>query len=180
LRSFLQSVTACCDSEIVAAYERSSLPVLQKLILHDIAKPPYGAGADLMEATKKIRIVVADDSTIYRNNVCLMLGLQNDMEVVAEAENGWAAIELVKEHKPDILLIDIRMPFIDGIDATRKISYKFPDVKVIGMSAHDDCGYNEKLRQSGAWGYLDKACVLKDLLSAIRKAYSADHRLPTA
>jgi DNA-binding NarL/FixJ family response regulator len=133
-----------------------------------------------MEVAKKIRIVVADDSTIYRNNVCLMIGLQKDMEVVAEAENGWSAIEQVQAQKPDILLIDIRMPFIDGLDATREIASRFPHVKTIGMSAHDDCGYSEKLRQSGAWGYLDKACVLKDLLSAIRKAYSADHRLPLA
>jgi DNA-binding NarL/FixJ family response regulator len=71
------------------------------------------------------------------------------------------------------------MPFIDGIDATRKISCKFPDVKVIGMSAHVDCGYGEKLRQNGAWGYLDKACVLGDLLSTIRKAYSDSHRSPS-
>ena len=64
-----------------------------------------------MEATQRIRIAVADDSTIYRNNVRLMLRLQNDMAVVAEAENGWSAIEQVKAHRPDILLIDIRMPF---------------------------------------------------------------------
>ncbi len=130
-----------------------------------------------MEAAQRIRIVVADDSTMYRNNVCLMLRLQNDMAVVAEAKNGWEAIEQVKAHKPDILLIDIRMPLIDGIDATREISKKFPDVKVIGMSAHDDCGYGEKMQQEGAWGYLDKACVLGDLLTAIRKAHSDSRRL---
>ena len=131
-----------------------------------------------MEVAKKIRLVVADDSTIYRKNVCLMIGLQNDMEVVAEAENGWAAIEQVKAHKPDILLIDIRMPFIDGIDATRKISYKFPDVKVIGMSAHDDCGYGEKMQTETVPGVIStKACVLGDLLSTIRKAYSDSRRI---
>ncbi|MBI5581695.1 MAG: response regulator transcription factor [Deltaproteobacteria bacterium] len=129
-----------------------------------------------MEAAQKIRIVVADDSTIYRNNVCLMLRLQKDMEVVAEAENGWSAIEQVQAHQPDILLIDIRMPFIDGIEATRAIASRFPDVKVIGMSAHADCDYGDKLRQTGAWGYLDKACVLGDLLSTIRKAYFDSHR----
>jgi two-component system response regulator DegU len=125
-----------------------------------------------MGAAQKIRIVVADDSTIYRKNVCMMIGLQKDMEVVAEAENGWSAIEPVKAHKPDILLIDIRMPFIDGLEATREIASKFPDVRVIGMSAHDDCDYGEKLKQGGAPGYLDKACVIGDLLSNIRKAYS--------
>ena len=56
-----------------------------------------------METTQKIRIVVADDSTMYRNNVCMMLRLQNDMAVVAEAEDGWSAIEQVKAHRPDIL-----------------------------------------------------------------------------
>jgi two-component system response regulator DegU len=136
-----------------------------------------GAKGDRMDAAKKIRIVVADDSTIYRKNVCFMIGLQKDMEIVAEAENGWSAIEQVKAHKPDILLIDIRMPFIDGIDATREISNKFPEVKVIGMSAHDDCGYREKMQQDGAWGYLDKACVLGDLLTTIRRAHSDPRRL---
>ena len=92
-----------------------------------------------MEATQRIRIAVADDSTIYRNNVRLMLRLQNDMAVVAEAENGWSAIEQVKAHRPDILLIDIRMPF--G-----------------GMSAYEECDYDKKMRKSGAWGYLDNAC----------------------
>jgi DNA-binding NarL/FixJ family response regulator len=125
-----------------------------------------------METKQRIRIVVADDSMIYRNNVCMMLRLQNDMEVVAEAENGWSAIEQVKAHKPDILLIDIRMPFIDGIDATKKIAAKFPDLKIIGMSAYEECDYGKRMSQSGAWGYLDKACVLGDLLSTIRKAYS--------
>jgi DNA-binding NarL/FixJ family response regulator len=129
-----------------------------------------------MEATQRIRIVVADDSTMYRNNVCLMLRLQNDMAVVAEAENGWSAIEEVKAHKPDILLIDIRMPFIDGIDATKKIASMFPDLKIIGMSAYEECDYGKKMSQSGAWGYLDKACVLGDLLSTIRNAYSDSGR----
>ena len=62
------------------------------------------------------------------------------MEVGAEAENGWSAIEQVQAHKPDILLIYIRMPFIDGLDPTREIASRFPHVKTIGMTAHDDCG----------------------------------------
>jgi DNA-binding NarL/FixJ family response regulator len=130
-----------------------------------------------MEATQRIRIVVADDSTMYRNNVCLMLRLQNDMAVVAEAENGWSAIEQVKAHRPDILLIDIRMPFMDGIDATKKIASMFPDLKIIGMSAYEECDYDKKMRKSGAWGYLDNACFLGDLLSTIRRAHSRG--LPT-
>lgn len=72
-----------------------------------------------MATAEKIRLVVADDSAIYRNNVRLIIGLQKDMEVGAEAENGWAAIEQAQAYKPGILLIDIRMPLIDGIDATR-------------------------------------------------------------
>jgi len=126
-----------------------------------------------MESNIKIRIVVADDSTIYRNNVCMMLRLQKDMEVVAEAENGWMAIQQVQTYKPDVLLIDIRMPRIDGLAATRDIAARFPDLKIIGMSAHEDCGYGEKIKQSGGWGYIDKAGVLRELLSAIREAYSA-------
>jgi len=126
-----------------------------------------------MEPNIKIRIVVADDSTIYRSNVCMMLRLQKDMEVVAEAENGWMAIQQVQTHKPDILLIDIQMPRINGIDATRDIAARFPDLKIIGMSAHENCGYGEKIKQSGGWGYIDKAGVLRELLATIREAYSA-------
>jgi YesN/AraC family two-component response regulator len=101
-----------------------------------------------------------------------MIRLQKDMEVVAEAENGWSAIDLVQAHRPDILLVDIRMPFIDGIDAARIIASRFPDVKTIGMSAYDDCDYGKRIMQSGAWGYIDKASVLADLLSTIRRANS--------
>ena len=126
-----------------------------------------------MEAVRKIRIVVADDSEIYRNNVCMMLRLQDDMDVVAEAENGYMAIQVVQTYKPDILLIDIKMPRIDGIEATRAISARFPSLKIIGMSAYEDCGFGEQIKQSGAWGYIDKCGVLRELLSTIREAFSA-------
>ena len=123
-----------------------------------------------MPANRKIRIVVADDNTIYRRNVCMMIGLQPDMEVVAEAENGWSAIEEVKVHRPDLLLIDIRMPFVDGIKATQEVRSRYPQVRVIGMSAFAESDYGDQVRRSGAWGYLDKNCVLKDLLATIRTA----------
>lgn len=126
-----------------------------------------------MVPARKIRIVVADDNTIYRRNVCMMIGLQADMEVVAEAENGWSAIEEVKLHRPDLLLIDIRMPFVDGIQATQEIRASCPQVRVIGMSAFAEADYGDLVRQSGAWGYLDKSCVLKELLVTIRNAAGA-------
>ena len=126
-----------------------------------------------MVPARKIRIVVADDNTMYRRNVCMMIGLQADMEVVAEAENGWSAIEEVKLHRPDLLLIDIRMPFVDGIQATQEIRARCPQVRVIGMSAFAESDYGDQVRQSGAWGYLDKSCVLRELLATIRNAAGA-------
>jgi DNA-binding NarL/FixJ family response regulator len=121
-------------------------------------------------AVRKIRIVVADDNTMYRRNVCMMIGFQPDMEVVAEAENGWSAIEQVRLHLPDLVLIDIRMPCIDGIQATREIRARFPHVRVVAMSAFEDCDYGDQVRRIGAAAYLDKNSVLKELLATIRQA----------
>jgi YesN/AraC family two-component response regulator len=118
---------------------------------------------------RRLRIVVADDSTIYRRNVCMMIGLQPDMEVVAEAENGWDAIEQVQVHRPDVVLIDIRMPLVDGIGAIREIRARFPRMRVIAMSAFGEEDYSRLARQSGADRYLDKSCVLQDLLRTLRE-----------
>ena len=87
--------------------------------------------------TTPVRIIVVDDSPLYRRTICNMLEKQPNMQVVAEAENGHAAIQAVDKHRPNVVLMDVTMPVLDGFDATCMIKSMFPDVRVIILSMHD-------------------------------------------
>lgn len=119
-------------------------------------------------AAKKIRIVIADDHTIVRSGVISLLSLNPDFEVVGEAENGREAIELVRAQQPDVVLMDIGMPVLNGLEATRRIKKEFPHVKVLVLSGYDNDEYILQMIQSGANGYILKNSFLDDLYSAIR------------
>lgn len=119
-------------------------------------------------AAKKIRIVIADDHTIVRSGVISLLSLNPDFEVVGEAENGREAIELVRSQQPDVVLMDIGMPVLNGLEATRRIKKEFPHVKVLVLSGYDNDEYILQMIQSGANGYILKNSFLDDLYSAIR------------
>ena len=88
-------------------------------------------------ASTPLRIVVVDDSPLYRGTICNMLEKQPNLQVVAEAEDGLYAVQAVEKHKPDVVLMDVSMPVLNGIDATWIIKSKFPDVRVIVLSMHD-------------------------------------------
>lgn len=118
--------------------------------------------------SKKIRILVADDHTIVRSGVISLLSLNPDFEVVGEAENGREAIELVRTKNPDVVLMDIGMPVLNGLEATRRIKKEFPQVKVLVLSGYDNDEYILQMIQSGANGYILKNSFLDDLYSAIR------------
>ena len=127
-----------------------------------------------MMANRIVRLVVVDDNPLFRDAFCTFLERQPDIKVVAEAENGLAGVEKVQEHKPDIVLMDISMPLLNGIDATRMIASKFPETKVIVLSMHDgDTGFVQKAYDAGATYYCDKSSPRNEILAAIRKAQSA-------
>jgi DNA-binding NarL/FixJ family response regulator len=122
--------------------------------------------------SRKIRILVVDDHQMFRASLRQIIESMNDMEVIAEADNGLSAIKQVQKFKPDIVIMDIRMPVVDGIDATRQIKSEYPGIKIIALSSHSDRSYVEKMLQAGASDYLSKICSRNDLIKCIYSVWS--------
>lgn len=116
----------------------------------------------------KIRILIADDHALVRDGTRRILEAEQDMEVVAEAINGEEAVQLAMELKPDIVLMDIAMPKMDGIAATKQIKHECPDINVLVLSAYDDDQFVFRLLQAGAAGYLLKSVHSQELITGIR------------
>ena len=114
------------------------------------------------------RVLVADDQKTMRDIVTGLIGRQPGMDVVAVAENGRDAVKLARELRPDVVVMDINMPVLNGIDATRLIVNEFPDIKVLGLSIYSDCQFVEGMLDAGAAGYLLKDQVYEELIRAIR------------
>ncbi|NES82584.1 MAG: response regulator transcription factor, partial [Moorea sp. SIO2B7] len=115
-----------------------------------------------------IRILLVDDQTLICEVLKIRLEAESDFQVVGQAKNGHIAIEQVEALHPDIVLIDIEMPGIDGLSATQIIRDRFPETEVIILSMHNDKTYLDKALQAGAKGYLIKDCHVEELASAIR------------
>ena len=114
------------------------------------------------------RIILADDHTIVRHGLRRLLEQEANMEVVAETKDGHSTVELVRELSPDLVIMDIGMPDLNGIDATRQITRDFPQVKVIGLSMHSGKKFVIEMLKAGASGYLLKDCALEELITAIK------------
>ncbi len=127
------------------------------------AKQVETAGGD-----KKIRILLADDHVIVRQGLAVLLRAQGDMEVVGEASHGDAVVTLVREKKPDVVLMDIDMPGMDGIEATRKIHREFPGIRIIGLSMFEADERAAAIKDVGAVGYVTKGSPSDTLLAAVR------------
>jgi NarL family two-component system response regulator LiaR len=125
-------------------------------------------------STEKIKIIVADDHTVLREGTRRILEEEPDMEVIAEAYDGEEAVRLATQLKPDIVLMDIAMPKLDGIDATKQIKHACPDVNVLILSAHDDDQFVFKLLQAGAAGYLLKTVHTQELISGVRAVHQGE------
>jgi DNA-binding NarL/FixJ family response regulator len=123
-------------------------------------------------AAHKIRLVVADDHTIVRRGLVSLLSLNERMEVVGEADDGRVAVELAAQLQPDLVLMDISMPALNGLEATRQIKKQFPKVKVLILTAHDNEEYVREVVHSGASGYLLKNSAAEDLYNAILSIHS--------
>ena len=119
-----------------------------------------------------IRILVADDHTLIRRGVVGLLDAQPDMEVVGEAVNGLEALEETGKTLPDIVLMDIGMPGMNGLDATREVRRQFPKVQVLILTIHDREDYLFQALQAGAAGYILKGADVQDLLAAVRSVYA--------
>ena len=119
----------------------------------------------------KIRVVIADDHAILREGLKALLALSQNIEVVGEASTGQEAIEQVSKCEPDIVLMDIAMPILDGIESTRRIIKTYPRVKVIVLSQHDNREYILSAVKAGASGYILKKAVSAELISGIESVY---------
>jgi DNA-binding NarL/FixJ family response regulator len=114
-----------------------------------------------------LRLVLADDHPIFRAGVRSLLNTQPDIEIVAEAEDGADAVEAARQHKPDVVLIDVSMPGMNGLEATRRITAEARRIKLLCLSIHTDSRFVKAAFRSGARGYLLKECALDDLVAAI-------------
>jgi DNA-binding NarL/FixJ family response regulator len=115
-----------------------------------------------------IRLVLADDQSLIRRGLRALLKTDAELEIVGEAENGRAAIDLVATLQPDIVLMDIRMPVMDGVAGTQEICQKFPQTKVLILTTFDDREYVTQALQAGASGYLLKDTPFEELTQAIQ------------
>ena len=116
----------------------------------------------------KIRIVLADDHTILRNGIRAILDDEPGMEIVGEADDGRTAVNVACQLKPDIVIMDIAMPLLNGLEATRQIRRTCPGVKVIILTMHDNEEYVIQMLEAGAMGYILKDAAARELIQAIR------------
>lgn len=123
---------------------------------------------------RKIKVVVADDHTILRQGIKALLGNQEGIEVVGEAKDGREAIKTTEELSPDVILMDIAMPGLNGLEATRRIKKKFPKIKVVVLTMHANEEYIFQILNAGADGYLVKETAFQDLISAINAVHRGE------
>jgi DNA-binding NarL/FixJ family response regulator len=126
---------------------------------------------------QKITVLVVDDHTIVRDGISALLSLAGDIEVIGEATNGSEAVKMVEELKPDVVLMDIAMPLMGGLEATRRISREFPATKVLVLTQYDDKEYFFPVLESGASGFISKAAASSELVSGIRSVHAGDSYL---
>ena len=122
-----------------------------------------------------IRVIIVDDHKVMRETLRSFLESLPGVEVVGEAENGRVAVQLARDKKPTVVVMDVIMPEMDGIEATRLITTEMPEVKVIVLSMQCDESYRETLRQAGASCFLPKDSAFEELIRAI-EALTADER----
>jgi len=126
---------------------------------------------------KKIRVLIVDDHTLVRDGIRALLSLVADIEVVGEAANGREGLEKVAELAPDVVLMDLSMPIMGGLEATRRIRKEFPKVRVLALTQYDDSEYVIPVIEAGARGFVTKMMAFSELASAIQAAYPGDSYL---
>jgi DNA-binding NarL/FixJ family response regulator len=130
--------------------------------------------------SRKIRILLADDHTILRDGIRALLEAEADMSVIGEVEDGHSAVRMACELEPDVILMDIAMPLLNGLEATRQIHRARPGIKILILSMHENEEYIRQVLANGAMGYILKDAAAKDLLSAIRSVQKGEAVLSPA
>ena len=122
-----------------------------------------------MDEEGRIELLVADDNETVRTQIKDYLGLDKSLRVVGEARDGQALIELAEEHKPDLVLMDLRMPKMDGFEAARKLKQKYKDLRIIFLSMYDNDENRAEAKKLGADAYLIKGVPMQEVVNAIKK-----------
>ena len=125
----------------------------------------------------KIRVLVVDDHAILRDGIRALLTLHDDIAIVGEAGDGKEALDKVRQLAPDVVLMDIAMPLMDGLEATRRIHREYPTVKVLILTQHDNKEYVLSCMKAGAVGCVPKRAVASELVSAMRVVHRGDSYL---
>jgi len=118
--------------------------------------------------SKKIKLILADDHAVVRSGLRMLLEAQPDFEIVGEAESGVEAVEKARLLRPDVILMDIQMPDLNGIEATRQIKVLVPESAVLALTMHEDDQYFFEMLRAGASGYVPKRAAPDELVTAIR------------
>jgi DNA-binding NarL/FixJ family response regulator len=129
---------------------------------------------------KRIRILLADDHAVVRQGFKMILDAQPDMEIVGEAANGREAVDLAEQLRPDVVVMDVAMPELNGIEATRRLASSVPHARVVALSMHKDSVYVREILRAGARGYLLKDSGAADLVAAIHAVASGESYLSPA
>lgn len=130
--------------------------------------------------TPKIRILIADDHTLLRNGICALLENEPDIAIVGEASDGREAVHLADQLKPNVVLMDIAMPLLNGLEATRQIKREHPEINVLVLTMYDNEEYFREMLEVGASGYIIKRAAATELVSAIRAVYHGEAVLSPA
>lgn len=129
-------------------------------------------------AASPIRVLCIDDHPLVRKGIASILNNESDMKLVAEGGNGREAVELFKKHRPDVTLMDLRMPEVDGIAAVKQIRGDFPDAKIIALTSFDGDQDIYRALEAGVRGYLLKEMVHTEVLNAIRQVFAGKRLMP--
>src|ERR1051325_6919702 len=136
---------------------------------------PHGAtGLNLVKRSKtkpmkKIAVLLVDDHTVVRQGLKALLKPEEDIEVIGEAENGRIAVQLARKTPPDVVVMDVAMPLLNGLEATRQILKAVPTTKVLALTSYSDDDCVQQMTEAGVSGYLIKQTAANDLLKAIRE-----------
>ena len=130
--------------------------------------------------SKRIRILLADDHAVVRQGFRMILAAHSDLEIVGEAGNGREAVELAATLRPDVVVMDVAMPELNGIEATRRLTAENPHTRVVALSMHKDSVYVREILRAGARGYLLKDSVADDLVAAVRAVANGEGYLSPA
>lgn len=131
-----------------------------------------------MNSTGPIRILTVDDHPLLREGIAAVLANEPDMVLIAEAADGREAVEKFRAHQPDVTLMDVQMPEVNGIDAIVKIREEFPDARIIVLTTYTGDAQAARAFKAGASGYLLKSMVRKELIDTIRTVHSGKKRIP--